>query len=124
MSIHVALTHRTTYRYDRPHPRAADRPPPACAACRTPILSYSLTIAPETHFLNWQQDPHGNYLARLVFPEETRSRGHGGPGRRHDGLNPFDFFLEPDAERTRSPTTRCGATTSRLHRRGRARSRG
>src|SRR5882757_2386224 len=74
MSIRVALNHKTEYCYDRlvdlqPHVVRL-RPAPHC---RTPILSYSLSVEPESHFLNWQQDPYSNYLARLVFLEPTRS---------------------------------------------------
>ena len=73
MSIRVALTHTTRYRYDRavtlaPHVVRL-RPAPHC---RTSIPSYSLRIKPEEHFLNWQQDPFGNHQARLAFPRPAR----------------------------------------------------
>jgi uncharacterized protein (DUF2126 family)/transglutaminase-like putative cysteine protease len=100
MAIRVALHHKTTYHYDRrvglsPH-EVRLRPAPHA---RTPILSYSLSVTPEKHFINWQQDPYGNYIGRFVFPEKT------------DVLeftvdliadmtviNPFDFFVEKYAE--------------------------
>ena len=99
MGIHIAIEHRTTYRFDRtvdinPHVLRL-RPAPHC---RTPILAYSLTVSPSDHFINWQQDPFGNFMARLVFPEPA------------DVLeftvdliadvtviNPFDFFVEESA---------------------------
>jgi len=73
MSIHVALNHVTRYRYDRAIALSPQivrlRPAPHA---RTPVHAYSLTVRPEKHFVNWQQDPQSNWLARLVFPEKTR----------------------------------------------------
>jgi uncharacterized protein (DUF2126 family) len=100
VSIHVALNHVTHYRYDRrvglsPHVVRL-RPAPHC---RTPILSYSLRIEPAQHFINWQLDPFANYLARLVFPEKTTEfRITVDLVAQMAVFNPFDFFLEPQAE--------------------------
>src|SRR6266699_4648309 len=101
MSIHVALHHRTHYQYARAVSLGPQivrlRPAPHS---RTRILSYSLRVLPEKHFINWQQDPQSNYLARLVFQEKAREfLVEVDLVAEMSVLNPFDFFLEPDAER-------------------------
>jgi uncharacterized protein (DUF2126 family)/transglutaminase-like putative cysteine protease len=100
MSIHVALSHLTRYRYDRRVSLSPQivrlRPAPHC---RTRVLSYSLDVAPQHHFINWQQDPFSNYLARLVFPEQAEQLElKVDLVAEMSVYNPFDFFLEPLAE--------------------------
>ena len=101
MSIHVALNHRTSYRYDKPVVLSAHevrlRPAPHC---RTPILAYSLTVKPAKHFVNWQQDVYGNFIARYVFPEKTREfEMTVDLVADMTVINPFDFFVETYAEK-------------------------
>ncbi|WPB58198.1 transglutaminase family protein [Xylophilus sp. GOD-11R] len=100
MSIHAALHHVTHYKYDRPvllGPQVVRlRPAPHC---RSNVISYSLRIEPTDHFVNWQQDPFSNYLARLVIPEKTREfKVTVDLVVEMAVYNPFDFFLEPEAE--------------------------
>ena len=100
MPIRVALEHLTTYTYDKLiqlGPQTVRLRP--CAHTRTPVHSYSMQVMPKDHFCNWQQDPAGNYLARLVFPEKTKQFTV-----RIDLVvdmvvfNPFDFFLDEYAQ--------------------------
>ena len=90
MGIKVALEHRTSYTFDRlvevyPHVVRL-RPAPHS---RTPIEAYSLQVEPGDHFINWQQDAFGNFLARLVFPTRARSLTITvGLDRRHEGHQP------------------------------------
>jgi uncharacterized protein (DUF2126 family)/transglutaminase-like putative cysteine protease len=100
MSIHVALNHVTRYRYDRAVTLSPQlvrlRPAPHC---RTPILSYSQRVTPAGHFINWQQDPQSNYVARLTFPEPVRELCVEVDVVAEMAVyDPFDFFLEPAAE--------------------------
>ncbi len=97
--IRVALNHKTSYWYDRGveiGPQVVRlRPAPHC---RTTICSYSMQVNPDEHFINWQQDPHSNQLARLVFPEKSRQLEiEVDLVAEMTVINPFDFFLEPEA---------------------------
>ncbi len=100
MAIRVAINHKTTYTYDRlinlsPH---VFRLRPAVHS-RTPIESYSFKISPKDHFINWQQDPFGNYQARVVFPEKTTELSvEVEVIANMVVINPFDFFVEDYAE--------------------------
>src|SRR5215218_8111763 len=100
MSIHVALSHRTHYTYDRPVAHAPHvvrlRPAPHC---RTKILSYSLSISGGEHFVNWQQDPFANWNARLVFADKMEHFGVDVDLVAEMAVyNPFEFFLEDYAQ--------------------------
>lgn len=101
MGIRVGLNHKTVYNYDRLVTLSPQivrlRPAPHS---RTPVTSYSLLIEPTDHFINWQQDPFGNFLARLVFPKQTRRFSlEVSLTAEMTVINPFDFFLEPYAEK-------------------------
>ncbi len=96
MPVRVALSHKTSYKYDRfvtlsPH---VFRLRPAVHS-RTPVLAYSLKVTPEKHFINWQQDPFGNFLGRVVFLEPTDHMSFDVEVIADlTVINPFDFFIE------------------------------
>ena len=100
MALKVAIKHKTKYLYDRsinlsPHIFRL-RPAPHS---RTPIEAYSIKIKPENHFFNWQQDPFGNYLARIVFPDKTTELSVDVEIIADlKTINPFDFFVEEAVE--------------------------
>jgi uncharacterized protein (DUF2126 family)/transglutaminase-like putative cysteine protease len=97
MGIQVALNHRTLYRYEKAislGPQVIQLRP--ALHCRTPILSYSLDVAPSQHILNWQLDPHNNRLARLLFSQKTSELlVEVNLVADLSPYNPFEFFLEP-----------------------------
>lgn len=100
MVVRVAIHHHTQYQYDRmvllsPH---LIRLKPA-AHTHALIESYSLTVEPENHVVHWQQDPFGNFVARVDFWEPMQTMAIkveiiAGL----EPINPFDFFIDTYAE--------------------------
>src|SRR5262249_24914226 len=98
MSVLVSLHHVTRYSYDRAVALGPQvirlRPAPHS---RTRIVSYSQKVTP-AHHVNWQHDPHGNWVARYTFAEKTDAFSitidlHA----ELAAINPFAFFIDPYA---------------------------
>ena len=100
MALKIVISHKTKYKYDRPVNLSPHifrlRPAPHS---RTPIEAYSIKIKPDNQFFNWQQDPFGNYMARLIFPDKTTELSIDVEIIADlKTINPFDFFVEESAE--------------------------
>ena len=101
MTIRVALHHQTTYRYSKAVALGPQlvRLRPAYHG-RTPIEAYSLTVEPDEHFRNWQQDPFGNPIARFVFPKKAKElKITVDLIADMTVINPFDFFIEEETDK-------------------------
>lgn len=100
MSIKASIYHLTHYTYDRPvrlTPQIIRLKP--AAHSKTKVISHSLKVSPANHFVNLQQDPYGNYLARYVFPDPvTELKIEVDLVADMTVYNPFDFFVEEEAE--------------------------